>query len=158
MSETNTNATNGGAPIATMMVEVRKTVSPYELTAADNPRAVISHPFLKGTNYDEWACGIKTVLCSRKKFGFLDGTIMRPVEGSPGMEDWWIVNALFVSWLKMMIDLVLRSNITHRHVEHDLWEHLKNIFSVTNGPRIQQIKAELACCRQRGLAIELYYK
>ncbi|KAF8046231.1 hypothetical protein N665_3932s0002 [Sinapis alba] len=26
-----------------------------------------------------------------------------------------------------------------------------------NGPRIQQIKAELACCKQRGLAIESYF-
>lgn len=26
-----------------------------------------------------------------------------------------------------------------------------------SGPRIQQIKAELACCKQRGLAIEVYF-
>ncbi|CAA7013101.1 unnamed protein product [Microthlaspi erraticum] len=131
--------------------------SPYDLTAADNPGAVISHPLLKGSNYDEWACGIKTALSSRKKYGFLDGSIPRPAEGSADLEDWWTIQALLVSWIKMTIDPSIRSNISHRDVAKDLWDHLKKRFSVTNGPRIQQLKAELACCKQRGLAIEAYY-
>lgn len=115
---------------------------------------VISHPLLKGI---EWACGLKTALSSRKKFGFLDGSIKRPEEGSPDLEDWWKIQALLVSWIKMTIDPVLRSNISHREVAQDLWDHLKKHFSVTNGPMIQQIKAEFACCKQKGLAIETYF-
>ncbi|EOA37747.1 hypothetical protein CARUB_v10012562mg [Capsella rubella] len=68
-------------------METRRTISPYDLTAADNPGAVISHPLLKGWNYDEWACGIKTALCSCKKFGFLDGTIARPTAGYADLGD-----------------------------------------------------------------------
>ncbi|XP_010497085.1 PREDICTED: uncharacterized protein LOC104774115 [Camelina sativa] len=138
-------------------MEVRRTISPYDLTAADNPGAVISHPLLKGMNYEEWARGMKTALCSRKKFGFLDGTIARPEEGSSDLEDWWTIQALLISWIRMTIDPVLRSNISHRDVAKDLWEHLKKRFSVTNGPHIQQLKAELASCKQRGLTIESYY-
>lgn len=48
-------------------MEVRRTIFSYDLTAADNLDAVISHPLLKETNYDEWTCGMKTALCSRKK-------------------------------------------------------------------------------------------
>lgn len=73
------------------------------------------------------------------------------------MEDWWTIQALLVSWIKMTIELTLHSNISHKDVAQDLWEHLKRRFSVLNGPRIQQIKAELACCKQRGLAIESYF-
>lgn len=138
-------------------MEVRRTISPYDLTAADNPGAVISHPLLKGANYDEWACGMKTTLTSRKKFGFLDGSIKRPEEGSPDLEDWWTIQALLVSWLKMTIDPSLCSSISHRDVAKDLWDHLKKRFAVTNGPHIQQLKAELACCKQRGLTIQAYY-
>ncbi|KAG7543542.1 Integrase catalytic core [Arabidopsis thaliana x Arabidopsis arenosa] len=147
-AETTTNATT---------VETRRTISPYDLNAADNPGAVISHPLLKGSNYDEWACGMKTALCSRKKFGFLDGSISRPEEGSADLEDWWTIQALLVSWIKMTIDPTLRTSISHRDVAKDLWDNLKKRFSVTNGPRIQQLKSELACCKQRGLAIEAYY-
>lgn len=129
-------------------MEMRRTISPYDLTAADNPGAVISHPLLKGSNYDEWACGMKTTLCSRKKFGFLDGTIARPAEGSADLEDWWTIQALLVSWIKMTIDPSLRSSISHRDVAKDLWDNLQKRFFVTNGPRIQQLKTELACCKQ----------
>ena len=138
-------------------MEVRRTISPYDLTSADNPGAVISHPLLKGINYDEWACGMKTALSSRKKFGFLDGSIPKPADGSPDLEDWWTIQALLVSWIKMTIDPSLRSTISHRDVAKDLWDHLKKRFVVMNGARIQQIQAELACCNQRGAAIEAYY-
>ncbi|XP_010478154.1 PREDICTED: uncharacterized protein LOC104757134 [Camelina sativa] len=122
---TNSTSTNPTLVIPTSTtMEFHRTISPYDLTAADNPGAVISHPLLKGTNYDEWTCGMKTALASRKIFGFLD---------------------------------VLRSNISHRDVAKDLWDHLKKRFSVTNRPQIQQLKAELACCKQRGLAIEAYF-
>lgn len=90
---TSTLTPTDAAATATMNVitEVRRTISPYDLTSADNPGAVISHPLLKGINYDEWACGMKTALTSRKKFGFLDGTITKPAEGSPDLEDWWTI-------------------------------------------------------------------
>ncbi|XP_010468244.1 PREDICTED: uncharacterized protein LOC104748271 [Camelina sativa] len=138
-------------------VEVRRTISPYDLTSADNSGAVISHPLLKGINYDEWACGMKTALTSCKKFGFLDGTIAKPADGSSDLEDWWTIQALLVSWIKMSIDPMLRSTISHRDVAKDLWDYLKKRFAVMNGARIQQIQSELACCKQRGLAIEAYF-
>ena len=57
----------------------------------------------------------------------------------------------------MTIEPNLRSTISHREVAKDLWEHLKKRFSVMNGSRLQQLKSELACCKQRGLAIEAYF-
>ncbi|XP_010412990.1 PREDICTED: uncharacterized protein LOC104699374 [Camelina sativa] len=150
-------AANPNGNHAVNTTEVRRTISPYDLTSADNPGAVISHPLLKGDNYDEWACAMKTALCSRKKFGFLTGAIPRPDEGSSDYEDWWTIQALLVSWIKMTIDPALKSNISHRDVAKDLWDHLQKRFSVMNGPRLQQIKVELASCKQRGLSIETYY-
>lgn len=79
---------NRGGAVNAPVLEVRCKISPYDLTDADNLGAVISHSLLKGTNYDEWACAIKTALCSRKKFGFLDGTIPKPDEGFSDLEDW----------------------------------------------------------------------
>ncbi|CAL9218576.1 unnamed protein product, partial [Arabidopsis halleri] len=67
------------------------------------------------------------------------------------------IQGLLVSWIKMTIEPSLRSTISHRDVAQDLWEHLKKRFSVMNGSRLQQLKSELACCKQRGLAIEAYY-
>lgn len=74
---TNMSLTPSGDAMTSVEI-VRRTISPYYLTAADNSGAVISHPLLKGINYDEWVCGLKTALNSRKKTGFLDGMIPRP--------------------------------------------------------------------------------
>ncbi|KAL1198691.1 Retrovirus-related Pol polyprotein from transposon TNT 1-94 [Cardamine amara subsp. amara] len=137
--------------------EIRRTISPFDLTAADNPGAVISKPLLKGRNYDEWACAFKTALCSRKKFGFLDGSIPKPTSDSPDYEDWGPINALLVSWIKMSIDPTLLSNISHRDNAKDLWDHIKKRFAVTSGPRNQQIKTELANCKQHGISVEEYF-
>ncbi|CAA7031059.1 unnamed protein product [Microthlaspi erraticum] len=134
-----------------------RTISPYNLTAADNSGAVISHPILKTNNYDEWACGFKTALRSRKKFGFLDGTIPQPPVDSPDLEDWLTINALLVSWMKMTIDSELLTNISHRDVARDLWEHIRKQFSVSSGPKNQKMKADLATCKQEGTTVEAYY-
>ncbi|CAA7041534.1 unnamed protein product [Microthlaspi erraticum] len=130
------------------------TISPYDLTAA-NPGAVISHPFLKGSNYDDGAIGLKTALSSRRKFCFLDGSIARPADGSSNHDDWWTIQALLVSWIKMTIDPALRSNISHRDVAKDLWDHLKKRFTVTNRPRINQLKAELVVSSSVDLPLTL---
>ncbi|KAK2965325.1 hypothetical protein RJ640_013788 [Escallonia rubra] len=135
----------------------RKTISPYDLTTNDNPGIIITQVQLKGENYDEWARSIQTALRARKKFGFIEGTIKRPDENSSDLEDWWTINSLLVSWIRNTIEPTLRSIISHVEVAHDLWTDIKERFSVVNGPRIQQLKTELADCKQKGLTIVNYY-
>ena len=85
-----------------------KTISPYV--------AVISQPQLNGLNYDEWAINFRMALSSRKKFGFLDGSIPKPEQGSPQLEDWIANNHLLVGWIKQTIEPKIRSTISTREV------------------------------------------
>ncbi|WVY91049.1 hypothetical protein V8G54_036563 [Vigna mungo] len=116
---------------------IRKTISPYDITPGDNPGNLITQVQLKGENYDEWARSLRTALRARKKFGFIDGTILLPKEGSADLEDWWTNNSLLVSWIMNMIEPSLRSTISHMEVAKDLWDDIKERFSIMNGPRIQ---------------------
>jgi hypothetical protein len=138
-------------------VIIRKTISPYDITSNDNPGSLITQIQLKGENYDEWSRSLKTALRARKKFGFVDGTIIQPDDGSADLEDWWTNNSLLVSWIMNTIEPSLRSTISHMEVAKDLWDDIKERFSIANGPRIQQLKAELVECKQRGLTIVTYY-
>ncbi|KAH9705236.1 retrovirus-related pol polyprotein from transposon RE1 [Citrus sinensis] len=99
-------------------------MSPYFLSASDNPGTIITQVQLRGTNYDEWARAMRTALRAKKKFGFVDGT--------------------------NTIELNLRSTVTYTEVAKLLWDDIKERFSVGNGPRVQQLKSELANCKQRG--------
>lgn len=91
----------------------RRTISPYDLSTGENPGYVISQPALHGPNYDEWAASIHLALKAQKKSGFADGSIPQPTEDSADFEYWCANNALVISWIKLTIDLVLRSNLTH---------------------------------------------
>ena len=137
--------------------ETRKTISSYDITSLDNPGFTITQVQLKGDNYEEWARSFRTALRARKKFGFIDGTIKQPGEGSGDLEDWWTINSLLVSWIRNTIKPTLRSTISHVEIAQDLWLDIKDRFSITNGPQIQQLKSTLAECKQKGITIMNYY-
>nr|GMD14348.1 retrovirus-related Pol polyprotein from transposon TNT 1-94 [Ipomoea batatas] len=64
---------------------------------------------------------------------------------------------MLVSWIRNTIDSDLRTTISHMENAKDLWDDIKERFSVANGPRIQQIKTELSECKQHGMSIVAYY-
>jgi len=126
---------------------VRRTISPYDITSNDNPGILITQVQLRGENYDEWARFVKTALRARKKFGFVDGTISQPTIESGDLEDWWTTNSLLVSWIMNTIEPSLQTSISHMEVVQDIWQDIRERFSIVNGPRIQQLKAELVECK-----------
>lgn len=127
--------------------------SPYDLNASDNPGNIITQVKLRGENYDEWARSMRTSLRARRKWGFVDGTIEQPEEGSIDLEDWWTVQSMLVSWILNTVEPSLRSTMTYSEHAKDLWEDIKERFSVINGPRIQQLKSDLASCKQEGMSM-----
>ncbi|GJX99308.1 retrovirus-related pol polyprotein from transposon TNT 1-94 [Tanacetum coccineum] len=100
--------------------------------AGDEPKKDVTDDVqLKGDNYDEWSRSFRMAIRARKKFRFIDETIKRPGEKDKDIEDWWTINSLL--------------------------DDIKDRFSISNGPRIQQLKSDLAGCRQNGMTIVNYY-
>ncbi|KAL0900696.1 hypothetical protein Bca101_084657 [Brassica carinata] len=135
----------------------RKTISPYDLTSGDNPGAIISQPLLNGLNYDEWTINLRMSLSSRKKFGFIDGTIPKSSADSPNLEDWTANNHLLVGWIKLTIEPKIRSTIFTREVAKDLWDIIQKRFSMKSGARLQQLRNQLATCKQQGTSVDDYF-
>lgn len=136
---------------------VKKTPSPYDLNSSDNPGNLITQVQLRGENYDEWSRALHTSLRARSKWGLVEGSIPQPKKDSPELEDWWAVQYMLASWVMNTIEPSLRSTISYQENVKDLWEDITELFSVLNGPRIQQIKAELAECRQTKITTVIYY-
>ncbi|VFQ85245.1 unnamed protein product [Cuscuta campestris] len=132
-------------------------VSPYELKSADTPALVITQIKLTGENYEEWARAVRIALGAKRKFGFVDGSIPLPEDGEEKAEEGWIVNAMLVSWIFNTIDGSLRNSITQIEEAAQLWNDIRERFSVANGPRVNQLKKELAGCKQNGQPIASYF-
>ncbi|RVW88922.1 hypothetical protein CK203_045069 [Vitis vinifera] len=128
----------------------RKMPTPYALTSNDNPGNIITQVQLKGENYDEWACVVRTALQAKKKYGFVDGSIKQPDNDSPELEDWWTINSMLVSWVFNTIEPTLRSTISYMENVKELWEEIKQRLSIANGLRVQQLKSDLVNCKQKG--------
>ncbi|CAA7037258.1 unnamed protein product [Microthlaspi erraticum] len=104
-----------------------KVVMPaYQLAANENPGAVIAQVQFNGDNFDEWAQAIRSALRVKKKFGFVEGS-------------------------------VIRRTLATKENPYELWKEIKDRFSEGNGPRIQEIKAQLAQLRQGNLSVIDYF-
>jgi len=135
----------------------KKIPSPYDLNSNDNPGNIITQVQFKGENYEEWARAIRTSLRARRKWGFSEGRITQPDNTSPELEEWWTVQSMLVSWILNTIELGLCSTVSYTKNATSLWQDIKDRFLIANRPRVHQLKAELADCKQKGLSIVAYY-
>ncbi|XP_021747960.1 uncharacterized protein LOC110713828 [Chenopodium quinoa] len=129
----------------------------FHLGSSDGPGNVITPIQLKGDNYDEWARAVRTALKAKRKFGFIDGTVVKPTE-SEKLEDWVVVQSMLVSWLSNTLDPIVRSTIGDYDDACLLWKNLKNRFCVVSGTRVCQLKRPLGECKQgSNEAVAVYF-
>jgi hypothetical protein len=127
------------------------------MNSNDNLGNLITLVQVRGENYKEWARTMQTSLHVGKKWGFVEGTATMLKEDSPEIEEWWTVQSMLVSWVLNTVEPTLRSTISYRENVQDLWEDMKERFFVMNGPRIQQLKSDLAGRMQGRMMVVAYY-
>ncbi|XP_074287712.1 uncharacterized protein LOC141612861 [Silene latifolia] len=114
-------------------------LSPYYLGSHDVPGAKISNIVLRRDNYDSWQKSMTFSLKSRRKFGFVDGTIKKPTVAFD-LENWVVVNCTIVQWIRNMIDPSLLDNISYPDDAAILWSELKAQYAVIDGTMIHGLK------------------
>ena len=131
--------------------------SPYYLGSGDQPGNMITHVILSNDNYISWARAIKLSLKARRKFVFVDGTFTKPTEKKKQL-DWDTVNSMLVSWITRTLDPKLAASIPFHDEAKRLWDYLEKRFCVANGPRLQQLRADITNCKQTSnMSIDDYY-
>ncbi|XP_074288466.1 uncharacterized protein LOC141613621 [Silene latifolia] len=123
-------------------------LSPYFLSTSDKAGDKLIIVTLKGDNYDEWALKMRGALRSKKKSGFIDGSITKPADDSDEIEDWYMVNAMVVNWIFNCIDPDLGSSISYVEEAKVLWDDIEQRFSVDNGPKLHRTKGSIMACKQ----------
>ncbi|XP_073051354.1 uncharacterized protein [Primulina eburnea] len=131
--------------------------SHFFLGSQDKPGDLITPVRLQHDNYDEWARSICLALLSRRKFDFVDGTIMEP-KAPFTTEDWLTIHSMLVSWLMNTMDQDVKSTISFCDDAKLLWIEMQECFSVVNGPQIQELKTDLAKCEQsQNMHVSTYF-
>ncbi|XP_074309573.1 uncharacterized protein LOC141644053 [Silene latifolia] len=131
--------------------------SPYYLGSQDGPGAKISNIVLRQDNYDDWQMSMKMSLKSRRKFGFVDGTIKKPTNKFD-LENWEVAHCTHVQWIRNMIDPSLLTNVTYGYDAAALWSELETQFAVVDGTKVHNLKTQLKDFKQsKGMNITSYY-
>ncbi|KAJ4755428.1 Retroelement pol polyprotein-like [Rhynchospora pubera] len=100
---------------------------------------------------------MRNALRAKNKLGFIDGTLSEPESTNPEACMWESCNSMLVSWLFNSIDPALQPSIAYMETVKELWDDLRERFSVKNAPRIHQLKADIAAAKQQGQSVVAYY-
>ena len=131
--------------------------SSFYLGPQDRPGDFITSQRLKLDNYNDWSHAIYIALSSRRKFGFLDGSIT-DFSAPCTKDDWVTIHCMLVSWIMNTIEPEVKSMLSHYDNAKKLWDDLKERFGVVNGPRIQQLKSDINRCEQsKTMPVAVYY-
>ncbi|XP_021724751.1 uncharacterized protein LOC110692071 [Chenopodium quinoa] len=131
--------------------------SPFYLGSGNQLGNLITHVILKGDNYLSWSRAITLSLKSKRKFGFVDGTISKPTEKKK-MLDWDTVNSMLVSWILRAIEPKLAASIPFFDEAKRPWDYLEKRYCEASGPRLQQLRASIINCKQlQNMSVEDYY-
>ncbi|XP_020867402.1 uncharacterized protein LOC110224763 [Arabidopsis lyrata subsp. lyrata] len=150
-------ALSTGTSTSTSGGESMSVITPYSLFSADNPGAMISAVVLTGENYNEWAAEMLNALRAKKKIGFIDGTLKKPAVAGPDLESWTSVNSMVIGWLRTSITPRVRSTVSFLTNALELWENLRQRFSIGNKVRVSHLRSQIALCRQDGQTVIDYY-
>ncbi|XP_010436367.1 PREDICTED: uncharacterized protein LOC104720097 [Camelina sativa] len=132
-------------------------ISPYFLHASDHTGQVQTPILLNGSNYERWAKLMTNSLHTKRKLGFINGTLLRSTTDPDEAERWDMVNSMIIGWIYSSIEPYLRSSISVVSDASVMWAALKGRFSTSDDTRVRQLRAELAACRQDGRTVEEYF-
>ncbi|XP_074300523.1 uncharacterized protein LOC141631800 [Silene latifolia] len=85
-------------------------------------------------------------LKSRRKFGFVDGTIKKPTTQFDS-ENWEVVHCTLVQWIRNTIDSDILESISYVDDASVLWAELEAQFAVVDGTKIHSLKTQLHNCK-----------
>lgn len=147
----------GTDTIATVAAGADKIMSPYYLHPSDNTGQVQTPILLNGANYERWAKLMMNSLRTKRKIGFIDGTLKRPSGESVDAEKWDMVNSMIIGWIYSSVEPKLRPSISLVDSAKAMWASLKRRFSVSDDTRIHQLHADISTCKQGGEPVEEYF-
>ncbi|XP_061340361.1 uncharacterized protein LOC133286877 [Gastrolobium bilobum] len=152
-SETS-NTTESSGPNTTL-----KTTDPRSPFYLSPPGVLLTNILLRGdSNYDTWSRAMKNAFDAKNKLGFVLGSIHAPSDViSDEGQAWRMCNSMISGWIHNTIDPQLRHFIKYFPTAKQLWDDLKDKYSVANIPRIYQLKSLLPNIKQQGSSISSYY-
>ena len=134
-------------------------VTPYFLHASDHRGLNLVSRSLMELNFNSWSRFMKMALNSKRKLGFVDGSIPKPdADADPDLiAAWQCNNDIVFSWLLNSISKDIVESVIYTDSATMLWRNLHDRFRQANGPRMYELKQALVNLHQGSLTVTQYF-
>lgn len=131
--------------------------SPYYLHYGDNTGMQLISVVLNEENYTTWSRAVIMALSVKNKEGFIDGSISKPPQQDPLYSAWRRCNHVVSSWIINSIAKELYPSVMHKESARQIWIKLRDHYSQGNGPRIYEIKKQIASISRANSSVNSYF-
>lgn len=129
---------------------------PYVIVANENTDLQMTTNKLDGSNYQLWSAEMKRALEAKNKFGFVDGTIPKPIDDYEKEGTWERCNNLVISWILCNMSPEISKFFKYKRDASTLWKLLKRRYGQTNRLVLFSLR-KLKKCSQREKSVTSYF-
>ncbi|XP_071686434.1 uncharacterized protein [Rutidosis leptorrhynchoides] len=128
------------------------------LHPSEGPGSLAVQEKLTGAqNYRSWRRSIEIALSTKRKIGFITGTIARSITDNASAEQWDTCNNMVISWLMNSVSDSIAKSIMFIGTTVEIWKQLEKRFALSNGSRKYKLHKETYAMVQQDMIINEYY-
>ncbi|PWA63967.1 hypothetical protein CTI12_AA348370 [Artemisia annua] len=132
--------------------------NPLFLHPSDGPGLLCVQEKLTGSqNYRSWRRAFEIGLSTKRKLGFIRGTVPRSLTDVNLAEQWDTCNNLVISWIMSSVSESIGKSVMFVGTAYEIWQQLEKRFALSNGSRKYKLNRETYDIVQQGESIGDYY-
>ncbi|CAL1413761.1 unnamed protein product [Linum trigynum] len=126
------------------------------LHSSDSPDNMLVGEILTASNYGEWSLDMKDALIAKDKYGYVDGTILKPTDPR-ALTAWTRCDAMVKGWLKTSMDKEIRSSIRFAEHASEIWADLRARFGQGSASRAYELHRLINLLQQEKNIVSAFY-
>ncbi|XP_074346315.1 uncharacterized protein LOC141685088 [Apium graveolens] len=109
------------------------------------------------SDYRSWKRSIEIQLSSKRKLGFVNGTVTRSTANEAQATQRDICNDLVISWLRANVSDNIKKSIMFISSASEIWKQLARRFQLSNGSKKYKFNKEIFGLSQNKMAVNDYF-
>lgn len=131
--------------------------NPLFIHPSDGPLSISVPKLQGGGDYRSWKRSFEIQLSSKRKLGFVNGSVTRSTTEDTEALQWDTCNILVISWLHSSVSDTIKIFILFIYSASEIWKHLDKRFILINGSRKYKLTRDLFAFKHNGMSVTEYF-